>query len=815
MAVSVAHTLFFLLLLLPTSAGAQNNGRITVGTSLSTTDNFSWLSPSGDFAFGFRQLNGSDFFLLSIWYNKIPDRTIVWHANGDKPAPRGSKVNLTAVRGLVLTGPQGQELWTSQILTGVAAYGVMNDTGNFVLEDTNFNSVWESFQNSTDTMLPTQIMERGGVLSSRQSETNFSKGKFQLRFVEGGNDQGIQEGNVVLNTINLPTVEPNGPYYEKDSTVGDRNTSSAGKQLVFNESSYIYILQENDKRITLAQGSLSTGNNLYYRGTLNFDGIFTLYSHPRTSAGNESWTPIWSVPNNICEDIPVGSMTGVCGYNSVCKINPQDKRPTCECPTGYSLLDPNDPYGSCKPDFIQAGCKEDKISSKQDDLYRFEVRTNTNWPTSDYSKLKPFTEEKCRNSCLQDCMCAVAIFSINNTCWKKKLPLSNGRFITGYGGKVLLKVRKDNSTLADPSFSNPGNEPVRNKKNQDILILVGSVLLGCSVFVIFILIGAICIGFFYKKKVSKIDRNGSFSEMNLRCLTYKELLEATDGFREELGRGAFGIVYKGEIKMGSNVLLVAVKKLHSAAQEKEMEFKAEVEIIGKTHHKNLVRLIGFCDEDVQRLLVYEFLSHGTLAGFLFGDLKPNWNLRIQIAFGIARGLLYLHEECSTQIIHCDIKPQNILLDEYYNARISDFGLAKLLKMDQSQTQTAIRGTKGYVAPEWFRNMAITAKVDVYSFGVMLLEIICGRRSVDMESGEEDKAILADWAYDCFQEGTLDVLVEYEREAMDDMEKLERFVRVAIWCIQEGPSLRPTMRKVTHMLEGVVDVPIPPCPSPIG
>ncbi|XP_059430936.1 G-type lectin S-receptor-like serine/threonine-protein kinase RLK1 [Corylus avellana] len=800
MAFSLAHTLFFLLLLLPTSAVAQ----ITVGRSLSTTDNSSWLSPSGEFAFGFHQLSGSDFFLLSIWYDQIPDRTIVWYPNGGKIAPRGSKVDLTADRGLVLTSSQGEELWTSsddQSLTGVVAYGVMNDTGNFVLEDSNFKKLWESFQYPSDTMLPTQIMERGGVLSSRQSETNFSKGRFQLRF--------LQEGNLVLNTINLPTVDPNDPYYKTGITAGDLNTSNSGKQLVFNASGYFYILRENEERITIEQRILSTENNLYFRVTLNFDGIFTLYSHPKTSAGNESWTPIWSVPDNICLDNPGESMTGVCGYNSVCKINPQNKRPKCKCATGYSLLDPNDPYGSCKPDFIQAGCKEDEINSQQA-LYYLEELSNTNFPFSDYNRLTTFTEENCKTSCLQDCMCAAAVFSILNTCWKKKLPLSNGRFTENDGGKVFIKVRKDNSTLLGPSFQNP----VQKKKNQDRLILAGSVLLGCSLFVIFILIGAICYGFFYKEKVSKIDRNGSVWEMNLRCLTYKELLEATDGFKEELGRGAFGIVYKGALKMGSNVLHVAVKKLiNSGAQEKEMEFKAEVEIIGKTHHKNLVRLIGFCDEGQQRLLVYELLSHGTLAGFLFGDLKPNWKQRIQIAFGIARGLLYLHEECSTQIIHCDIKPRNILLDEYYNARISDFGLAKLLMMDQSQTHTAIRGTKGYVAPEWFRNMPITAKVDVYSFGVMLLEIICCRRSVDMESGEEEKAILTDWAYDCFREGTLDVLVEYEREAMDDIEKVERFVKIAIWCIQEGPSLRPTMRKVTHMLEGVVDVPIPPCPSP--
>jgi serine/threonine protein kinase len=356
--------------------------------------------------------------------------------------------------------------------------------------------------------------------------------------------------------------------------------------------------------------------------------------------------------------------------------------------------------------------------------------------------------------------------------------------------------------------------PVPEKKNQKSLILSGSVLLGFSAFVNFILIGAIGYGFFfiYRKKLNKVNRGSSVLDMNLRSFSYNELLDATNGFKEELGKGAFGIVYKGTIKMGSNIH-VAVKKLNRFAQESDKEFKAEVNVIGRTHHKNLVRLIGFCDEGLQRLLVYEFLSNGSLADFLFGDLKPHWKQRIQIAFGIARGLLYLHEECSTQIIHCDIKPHNILLDEYYNARISDFGLAKLLMMDQSHTLTNIRGTRGYVAPEWFRNMPVTVKVDVYSFGVMLLEIICCRKSVDVESGREETAILTDWAYDCFRERTLDALVEHDMEALEDIEKLERFVMVAIWCIKEDPSLRPTMGKVMQMLEGVVHVHVPPCPSP--
>ena len=206
--------------------------------------------------------------------------------------------------------------------------------------------------------------------------------------------------------------------------------------------------------------------------------------------------------------------------------------------------------------------------------------------------MKPFTEENCINSCLQDCICAVAIFSNGDTCCKKKLPVSNGRFTTSFPGKAFMKVRKDNSRLPGPSFPNPGNEPAR-KEDQGGLILAGSVLLGFSIFII----GTICLGFFfiYQKKIKKNNsaHNGNVLEMNLRSFTYEELQEATDGFKEELERGAFRIVYNGAIKMGSNVLPVAVKKLNSTAQEKEMEFKAEVEIIGKTHQKNLVGLLAW------------------------------------------------------------------------------------------------------------------------------------------------------------------------------------------------------------------------------
>lgn len=782
MAYALSH-LLMLLPLLPLSIVAQFRGVVNLGSSLSANEGSSpWLSPSGNFAFGFRKVD-ENLFLLSIWYDKIPDKTIIWYADEGNPVPVGSKLVLTDT-GLQLTSPQGEQLWISEPLTGGVATGYMNDTGNFAIKDENSQESWGSFREPTDTLLPTQIIEKGGGLTSRRTETNFSSGRFRLSLLDNG--------DLVLKTINIPTTYLNEPYY-RTGTDDAVNSLNSGTQLVFNESGYMYVLRENGGKFMLSQGAIVSNTVFYHRVTLNFDGVLTQYYHPKNNTtGNESWSVIWSEPDNICTASYALAGSGTCGYNSLCRLETKGNRPKCECPSGYTLLDPYDEYGSCKPNFT-FGC-EDGLGI----AYDMVESPNTDWPFSDYELLKPYGEGECRNSCLHDCMCAVSIFR-NETCWKKKLPLSNGRVDNSERSKAFLKVGENKFPIPEPK-----------KKNEGTLVIVGSVLLASSV-----LVAAICLAFIfiYNKKQVRIPPTEEIVDTTLRSFRYKELEEATGGFKEELGRGAFGIVYKGEMKTTCGDL-VAVKKLDRMVQEGEKEFKAEVNVIGQTHHKNLVRLLGYCNEGPHRLLVYEYLSNGTLASFLFGETKPSWNHRTEITMGIARGLLYLHEECSTQIIHCDIKPQNILLDNYYHARISDFGLAKLLMMDQSHTHTAIRGTKGYVAPEWFRNMPISVKVDVYSFGVLLLEIICCRKNVDSEMSGKT-AILTDWAYDCYEEGTLDALVGDDREALNDRNNWDRFVTVALWCIQEDPSLRPTMRKAIQMLEGVTEVTVPPCPSPFS
>ncbi|KAK0603055.1 hypothetical protein LWI29_000949 [Acer saccharum] len=793
---SATFYLILLLCLLPYFAIAETAGRVPVGETLTAGNEASpWLSPSSDFAFGFQELkDNKDLFLLSIWYHKIPEKTIVWYGYGGAAAvaPRGSQVELTVDRGLILKDPQGQEIWNSDVGLGAVAYGVMNDTGNFVLVSGNSDELWDSFSYPTDTLLPFQVMETDGELFSRRSQSNFSRGRFQLRF---------SDGNLVLSTVNLPTKSVYDDYYNSRTSDGS-NLTNSGYRVMFNESGYMYILRRNDQRFILTTVRPVSTADFYQRATLDYDGVFTQYLYPKASTGNRSWSTLWSQPENICVGIDGGLGSGACGFNNICSLN--GRRPMCNCPKGYSLIDKNDVYGSCKPDF-ELSCNEETQNSIED-LYDFFEINDIDWPTSDYEFYKGYNEVECRNSCLHDCLCAVAIS--REGCWKKKLPLSNGRVDSTLNAKAFIKYRKGDVPPSVP------RHPADAGREGNLMSVTASLLLGSSVFINFILVGAFGFGFFfiYKKKFVRVRQGESTMETNLRCFTYKELVEATDNFKEEVGRGSFGVVYKGLIQM-SSIHTVAVKKLDRIFQDGEKEFKNEVMVIGQTHHKNLVRLIGFCEEGQHRLLVYEFLSNGTLANFLFSNAKPYWNQRSKIAFGIARGLLYLHEECSTQIVHCDIKPQNVLLDENCNAQISDFGLAKLLMMNQSQTKTNIRGTKGYVAPEWFRNKPVTAKVDVYSYGVLLLEIICCRKSIDVETGGENYDILTDWAFDCYRSGKLDVLVEGDMEALSAVREVERFLMVAIWCIQEDPSLRPTMRKVTQMLEGVVEVAVPPNPSP--
>ncbi|KDP25140.1 hypothetical protein JCGZ_22675 [Jatropha curcas] len=785
--------LFPLLLLTePFLATAQSFKNISLGASLTAlNDNSSWSSPSGEFAFGFQQIE-TDGFLLAIWFDKIPQKTIAWSANRNNLVQRGSEIKLTEDGRLVLNDPKGKRIWNADTAGRRPAYAAMLNDGNFVLAYDGTENLWESFGEPTDTILPTQTLTQGNKLISHYSSTNYSTGRFLFTLQS--------DGDLKLYTTYFPLASPNFGYWSSE-------TVNSGFQVIFNQSGEIYLEAKNKSILVMLSASVPSTQDFYHRAILEYDGVFRHYVYPkdpslRVAGGPMRWSPVSFTPVNICLKIREEKGSGACGFNSYCVLD-DDHRPNCRCPQGYTFLDPDDVMKGCKQDFVSQNCEE---ASLEVDLFYMEVKENTDWPLSDYEYFRIVTEDWCRKACLSDCFCAVAIFR-DGECWKKKIPLSNGRFDSTDGGKALIKVRRDNSTLK------PDDENSSRNKNHSTLIIIGSLLLSSSLSLNFLLLlGALlavfCFGY---GKAKKLQLEGTMQGINLQSFTYNELEKATDKFKEEIGRGAFATVYKGVLGF-DNALLVAVKKLHNMVGENDKEFKAEVRAIGRTNHKNLVHLIGFCNEEEHRLLVYEFVRNGNLANFLFGNSRPHWYKRKQIAFGIARGLFYLHEECSTQIIHCDIKPQNILLDDSFTARISDFGIAKLLMTDQTRTTTAIRGTRGYVAPEWFKNLPVTAKFDVYSFGILLLELTCCRKNFEAEVEDENQMVLADWAYDCYKGGELYLLIQNDEEAKQDIKRVEKFVMIAIWCIQEDPSLRPAMKKVTQMLEGTVEVSVPPDPS---
>ncbi|XP_074284650.1 rust resistance kinase Lr10-like [Silene latifolia] len=293
----------------------------------------------------------------------------------------------------------------------------------------------------------------------------------------------------------------------------------------------------------------------------------------------------------------------------------------------------------------------------------------------------------------------------------------------------------------------------------------------------------------------------------------QELAHCTSNFSQVLGSGGFGIVYRGEF---ANKIQIAVKVLKDNTTKKmEEQFMAEMSTMGRTYHINLVRLYGFCFEPTMKALVFEYMENGGLDKLIFGHQSTTIGLEKlhEIAIGIARGIAYLHEECHQRIIHYDIKPENVLLDVNLNPKVADFGLARLSNRDSSNmVMSGCRGTPGYAAPELWTPYPVTYKCDVYSFGMVLFEIVGRRRNHDSNLSGESGEWVPRWAYDKFNNGELiQMLSVLGIEEPEEREKAERMVKVALWCVQYLPNSRPMMSSVVKMLEGGVEVDPPPNP----
>ncbi|GLT34205.1 hypothetical protein SLA2020_087320 [Shorea laevis] len=284
--------------------------------------------------------------------------------------------------------------------------------------------------------------------------------------------------------------------------------------------------------------------------------------------------------------------------------------------------------------------------------------------------------------------------------------------------------------------------------------------------------------------------------------TLRELEEATNGFADEnvIGEGGYGIVYRGVLEDNTKV---AVKNLLNNRGQAEKEFKVEVEAIGRVRHKNLVRLLGYCAEGAHRMLVYEFVDNGNLEQWLHGDVGPcsplTWEIRMNIILGTAKGLTYLHEGLEPKVVHRDIKSSNILLDKQWNSKVSDFGLAKLLGSERSYVTTRVMGTFGYVAPEYASTGMLNERSDVYSFGILLMEIISGRNPVDY-SRPAGEVNLVEWLKAMVTNRNAEGVLDPRLPEKPSIRALKRALLVALRCVDPNAQKRPKMGHVIHMLE---------------
>lgn len=284
--------------------------------------------------------------------------------------------------------------------------------------------------------------------------------------------------------------------------------------------------------------------------------------------------------------------------------------------------------------------------------------------------------------------------------------------------------------------------------------------------------------------------------------TLRELEEATNGFADEnvIGEGGYGIVYMGVFEDNSQV---AVKNLLNNRGQAEKEFKVEVEAIGRVRHKNLVRLLGYCAEGAHRILVYEYVDNGNLEQWLHGDVGPSspltWENRMTIVIGTAKGLTYLHEGLEPKVVHRDIKSSNILLDKQWNPKVSDFGLAKLLGSERSYVTTRVMGTFGYVAPEYASTGMLNERSDVYSFGILLMEIISGRNPVDY-SRPPGEVNLVEWLKSMVTNRNAEGVLDPKMVEKPSSRALKRALLVALRCVDPNAQKRPKMGHVIHMLE---------------
>lgn len=701
--------------------------------------------------------------LLTIFH--LHTRRIVWSANGATPVRDTDKFTFNDDGNAILQSGESVIWSTDTAKKGVFAME-LRDSGNLVLLGNDDVIIWQSFNYPVNSLLSNQEFGEGMKLVSNPSTSNLT---YSLEIISG--DMYLY--------ANFRNPQPYWSIRQDNRKIIQNNSQDASMASLVGNHWRFY----DKSKVLLWQFYVSAddGTNSTWVATLGDDGYITFFDlQSQTSNGN---SPV-KIPADSCSRPEPCNSYGIC-YNGN----------RCVCP---SVLDSKD---NCSPGIVSP-CNEPEGSTEL-------INAGNGLSYFALGLVAPSSKtnlEGCKSSCVSNCSCLAMFFEEkSHNCFHfDTIGSLQGSSDTGSDFVSYIKVSRNTGNLRDPG---------EHRGNKTKILLIVAILMVTT-----LVVGVLYVKIRYYPKQNNIQVESpqeeeeedifleNMSGVPIRFSHY-DLQVATNNFSRKLGKGGFGSVYEGVLSDGTRL---AVKQLEGIGQGKK-EFRAEVSSIGSIHHLHLVRLKGFCTEGAHRLLVYEYMANGSLERWIFnkhnGDLL-DWDTRYDVAIGTARGLAYLHENCDVKIVHCDIKPENVLLDEKFLPKVSDFGLAKLMSKEQSHVFTKLRGTRGYLAPEWITNSAISEKSDVYSYGMLLLEMIGGRRNY-YASETDEQSNFPLYAFKMMEQGKLKDILDVKLRIAEDDERVSIAIKVALWCIQHDMHLRPSMTKVVKMLEQVSPVPPPP------
>uniref|UniRef100_M4CIU7 Receptor-like serine/threonine-protein kinase n=1 Tax=Brassica campestris TaxID=3711 RepID=M4CIU7_BRACM len=733
--------------------------------SLTISSSKTIISRSEIFELGFFTPASSSRWYLGIWYKKIPTRTYVWVANRDTPLSHSKGSLKISDNNLVILDHSNKPVWSTNLTGGTVRSPVVAellDNGNFVLRHSNnYEYLWQSFDFPTDTLLPE--MKLGWDLKTGM--------------------------NRFLRSRKTPDDPSSGDYSTKFKTIGFPEVYVCNKESIVYRSGH-----------GMESGLTAYRSNIYSILTLTPTGLLQRSTWVERL---QSWRPLWYSPRDICNNYKQCGSYGYCDSNA---------SPVCNCIHGFkprNKWDLRDDFDGC--------VRKTRLSCDGTDGF---VRLK-NMKLPDTTKTivdRGIGTEECEARCLKNCNCtAFANADIRNGGWGCVIwtgDMLDMRYFAE-GGQDLY-VRQAAADL-DDKITNNGK------------------IIGSSVGMSILFLLSIIIFRFWKTKQKRatavqtpivdqvrskdsltdevivtrksyISRESKTEDLELPLMEFEAVAIATNNFSDgnKLGKGGFGIVYKGMLPDGKEI---AVKRLSKKSLQGTGEFKNEVRLIARLQHINLVRLLGCCVDKGEKMLIYEYLENLSLDSHLFDKIRRSnlsWQKRFDIANGIARGLLYLHQDSRFRVIHRDLKASNILLDKNMTPKISDFGMARIFGREETEANTRkVVGTYGYMSPEYAMDGIFSMKSDVFSFGILLLEIISGKKTNGFYNSNRDLNLLGFvWRY--WKEGKgieiVDpIIIDDSSSAVLRTHEILRCIQIGLLCVQERAEDRPVMSTVMVML----------------